>query len=82
MTDKLRQQDKWNAEQISRAISYTASIFYNGRHNTIETDTLTEAIEMGNKMNDFVKNGRKAVVYAITPEGYTVWVCNPHQLSS
>ena len=82
MTAKSRPQDNWNADQIARATGYTASIFCNGKHNTVDADTLEAAIEIGKQMNQIVKNGRKATVYAVTPEGFTIWVCNPHQLAA
>jgi len=82
MKKKSTAQAEWNAEQAARAIGYTASIFANGKHNMVEADTLNAAIEIGKQMNQIVTNGRKASVYAVTPEGFAIWVCNPHQLAS
>lgn len=81
MTNKTRDQDIWNEEQKSRATHYTATIFYKKRYTTVECETLDQAIDVGHKFNSIVDNGRKSTVYAVTPDGFTIWVCNPHQLT-
>lgn len=74
---KARPQDEWNASQIAKAVAWSASIFYNRRHNTLRFATRSEAEDMARRMTAVVDNGRRASVYAITPEGFTVYVATP-----
>lgn len=75
-------QDIYNAEQIARAASFTASIFAYGRHNTVPCPTLEAARAMADRMTAAVKNGRMGIVYAITPEGTAIMVPKEHALAA
>lgn len=70
------QREQWEAQQISRASYYTASIYFDGKHHTRNCQTREEAEEVGRQMNSIVQT-RRASVYAITPEGASFFVCNP-----
>jgi hypothetical protein len=66
----------WEREQIARAISYVAYLF-NGRFDKhrIECDTLDAALAAAANLNaTAATNVRRAIVYAITPEGWSIQV--------
>ena len=63
---------EWNRAQRQRAVSYAATVWFNGRHNRVTTDTEDAAHEWARRLETAADNGRRALVYAITPEGWTI----------
>lgn len=71
---KKHEAEIWSDKQISRAVAFTASVFYNGRSNTLQFHTCEAAQAMAARMTEAAANGRRGVVYAIMPEGNAVYV--------
>jgi hypothetical protein len=60
----------WDAEQIARAVSFTTSRFLGrGKYDTRRFETLDEA-------KADARGDRRAMVYAVTPEGFTIHIAN------
>jgi collagenase-like PrtC family protease len=74
MAIRQHKADEWDAKQMERAVAYTASIFYNGKNNSLRFATRQEAEDMARRMRLAAANGRKGMVYAILPEGNALFV--------
>ena len=69
-------QQAWDHEQIARAVGYTTSRFMGvGLYDTRPFDTLPAAL--ADAYGD-----RRAMVYAITPEGWTVHITNGDKITT
>lgn len=67
------EQTKWNEAQVLRCRRFTACLFLGvGKFDTREFGTLAEARQVGASMTD--RYGRQALIYGITPEGWTIHV--------
>lgn len=68
--------DEQAAHELSRAASFSASIFLgSGKYKTArDLQSLTEAVEAGRLLEELHGNGRKALVYVITPEGASIMI--------
>jgi hypothetical protein len=66
----------WEKQQIARAVSFVAYLF-NGRFDKhrIECRTFAEAKTAASNLNaTAATNVRRAIIYAITPEGWSIQV--------
>ncbi len=77
MSNAKRQTLAHEREQIGRATHFTAYLF-NGRfdkHTSGPFASYAEALDGAAALNrDFATNVRRAIIYAITPEGWTIQV--------
>lgn len=65
----------WDLEQIARAVGFTTSRFLGrGRYDTRPFGTQAEALADA-------RGDRRAIVYAITPEGWTIHIVNGDQIA-
>lgn len=72
-----------DTDAIERAIRFDASIFLGtGRFHTASFDNLKDARDAARQFAEVARNGRKGMVYAITPEGRSVFVPEHYQLKS
>lgn len=66
----------WDEEQIARAVGFTTSRFLGtGRFDTRPFDTLAAAREDA-------RGDRRAIVYAVTPEGFTIHIENGDRIGA
>jgi hypothetical protein len=62
--------DEYEAHIRSNAVYYGVSLFLgSGRHDAHTCRTLEEAREVGQKMVEHYRNGRKPLIYAIDAQG-------------
>ena len=62
--------DDYNANILANARFYGVSLFLgNGQFDRYTTKTLEEAREIGQRMVDHHRNGRKPLIYAFTAKG-------------
>lgn len=74
MTMKTSARQVWDDEQIARAVGYTTSRFKGrGVYATRSFDALADALADA-------KGDRRAMVYAVTPEGWTVHIINGEKI--
>lgn len=71
-------RERFDAEQIARAKYFTACQFLGrGQYDRRECPTLEAARETGRAMKaENEANGRGVMIYAVTPEGWTIHVEN------
>lgn len=79
-TNKAR-RDEWTAQQIAKAVKFTASMFIGlpSRYDTREAETLAEARTIARDMLEAYAGtnyGRGVMLYAITPTNMTIHVEN------
>jgi hypothetical protein len=73
---KQTARQAWDIQQIARAVNYTTARFLGrGRYDTRRFDTLADAL--ADARGDY-----RALVYAITPEGFTVHVVNGDKIAT
>jgi hypothetical protein len=65
-----RKPDPIDPAIIARAVRFDATIFLGtGRYHTGSFDNLKDARDAARQFGEVVRNGRKGMVYAISPEG-------------
>lgn len=70
-----RKPDPIDTATIGRAVRFDATIFLGtGRYHTGSFDNLADARDAARQFGEVVKNGRQGMVYAITPQGRSVFV--------
>jgi len=70
MAQKIAARQAWDDEQIARAVGFSTSRFLGrGKFDTRPFETLVPALADA-------AGDRRAIVYAITPEGFTIHVAN------
>ncbi len=74
MPKKVHPADLATCEAVKRATHFTSTIRKDMRHHTFEWPTLAEAREAARLMPKVFAVNRGAIVYAITPEGWSFMV--------
>lgn len=70
-----RKPDPIDPAIIARAVRFDATIFLGtGRYHTGSFDNLEDARDAARQFGEVVRNGRKGMVYAVTPEGRSIFV--------
>jgi hypothetical protein len=71
--EKIHPEDRMLADLIASAESFTAHIRLAPHDKTtVRVKTYAEALAAAEKLNATSKFGRRAMVYAVTPKGWTV----------
>jgi hypothetical protein len=75
---KIHPEDRMLADLIANASYFTAHIRLSPTDKTtVRVKTYEEALAAAEKLNATSKFGRRAMVYAVTPKGWTVPVSAP-----
>ncbi|MCO6387944.1 hypothetical protein [Aliihoeflea sp. 40Bstr573] len=70
-----RKPDPIDPAIIARAVRFDATIFLGtGRYHTGSFDNLEDARDAARQFGEVVRNGRKGMVYAVSPEGRSIFV--------
>ena len=71
-----RTREEWEAAQVARAASWTAFLFNGrGRKHRLDCPSFEEAARAADCLDETFGGGpRRAIVYAVTPEGVSIQV--------
>ena len=73
---KRYNRDDWDRDQAGRCVRYTACV-HNGFRGkvTVECATLSEAEDAARGLTaEVALHGRRAMVYGVTPEGWSIFL--------